>query len=81
MRCLKDSSSVYVKGPLGSAITSIKTDATNGLVINQINISSVIQAILTKFAVTVARLPLAYFFLTFQNMQHILINLNQSLWY
>ena len=81
MRYLKDSSSVYVKGPLGSTMTSIKTEATNGLVINQINISSVIQTILTKFAVTVARLPLVYFFLTFQNMQHILINLNQSLWY
>ena len=38
-------------------MTSIKTEATNGLVINQVNISNSIQIILTKFAFTVVRLP------------------------
>ena len=33
---------------LGPAITSIKTEETNGLVINQVNISKSIQQILTK---------------------------------
>ena len=60
--CLQHPSSLYLKGPLGSAMTSIKTEARNGLVINQVNnISNSIQIILTKFPVTVVRLPLTYF--------------------
>ena len=51
---------LYVKRCLRSAITSIKTEATNGLVINQVNISNSIPIILTKFAVTVVRLQLSY---------------------
>ena len=51
-RCLQHPSSLYVKGSQGSAITSVKTEAANGLVINQVNIFNSIQIILTKFAVT-----------------------------
>ena len=40
---------------------TIKTEATNGLVINQVNISNSVQIILTQFAFTVVRLPLTYF--------------------
>ena len=74
MRCLKHPSSLYVKGSLRSAMTSVKTEATNGLVINQINTSNVIQIILIKFSVIIISLPLTFIFLTFQNMQNILIN-------
>ena len=42
-------------------MTSIKTEATNGLLINEVNISNTIQINLTKFAVTVVGLPLTYF--------------------
>lgn len=59
-RRLQHSSSLYVKGSLRSAITSIKTETANGLVMNQINISSYIQTILRKFAVTVVRLQLTF---------------------
>ena len=52
---------VLLKGSLGPAMTSIKTEATNGLVINQVNISNSIQITLTKFAVTVVRIPLILF--------------------
>ena len=52
---------VLLKGSLGSTMTSIKTEATNGLVINQVNISNSIQITLTKFAVTVVRIPLILF--------------------
>ena len=52
-------SSFYVKVSLESAVISIKT--VSALVINQVNISNVIQIILTEFAVKVTRLPLTYF--------------------
>ena len=52
-------SSFYVKVSLESAVISIKT--VSALVINQVNISKVIQIILTEFAVKVTRLPLTYF--------------------
>ena len=60
-RCLQHPSSLYMKAFLGSEMTSIKTEATNGLVINQVNVSNSIQIILTKFAVTVIRFQFTYF--------------------
>ena len=51
--CLLHPSSLYLKGSLGSRMTSIKTEATNGLVINQFNISNSMQIILKMVAVTV----------------------------
>ena len=39
----------------------LSRQATNGIVINQVKISNSMQIILTKFAVTVVRLPLTYF--------------------
>ena len=56
-------------------MTSIKTEATNGLVINQVNISNAIQIILTKFTVTVFRLPLTYFIFKHFNFEEFLISL------
>ena len=46
-------------------MTTIKTEATNELVINQVNISNSMQIILTKVTVTVVRLLLTY--LTFKH--------------
>ena len=73
-RCLQHHSSLYDKGSLGSAMTSIKTGGTNGLVINQVNISDTIQIILTKFEVTVIRLPLILF-LNISKLKEILISI------
>ena len=55
-------------------MTSIKTEGTNGLVINQVNISDSIQIILTKFEVTVIRLPLILF-LNISKLKEILISI------
>ena len=71
--CLQHPSSLCVKGSLGSAMTSINTEATNGLVINQVSISNSIQTIVTKFAVTVVRLPLILF-LNISTLEEFLIS-------
>ena len=55
-------------------MTSIKSEGTNGLVINQVNISDSIQIILTKFEVTVIRLPLILF-LNISKLKEILISI------
>ena len=55
-------------------MTSIKSEGTNGLVINQVNISDSIQIILTKFEVTVIRLPLILF-LNISKLKDILISI------
>ena len=59
------SSSFYVKISLESAVISIKT--VSALIINQVNISNVIQIILTEFAAKVTRLPLTYFIFKYFN--------------
>ena len=47
----------------------------NGLVINQVNISSYIQIISTKFPVTVFKLPFSYFIFKHFNTQRVLISI------
>ena len=59
-RWLRHPSSLYVKRFLESAMACIKTETTTELVINLVNISNSIKIILTKFAVTVVRLPLLF---------------------
>ena len=51
-------------------MASIKTEATNGLVIKQVNVSNAIQIIVTKFTVTVVRLPLTYLIFKHFNIKH-----------
>ena len=55
-------------------MASVKTEATNGLIINQVNISNSIQIIMTKFAVTVVRLPLILF-LNISKLEEFLISI------
>ena len=76
-------------------MASIKTEATNGLVINQVNISYSMQIILTKFAVTVVSFLLVLFLnvstldelisigIMFQpfDAKYLKMSLNQILWY
>ena len=63
-----------MKGSLESAMSGIKTEAKNGLVINKVNISNSMQIILTKFAVTVARRPLTYFIFKISIFEEFLIS-------
>ena len=76
-------------------MASIKPEATNGLVINQVNISYSMQIILTKFAVTVVSFLLVLFLnvptleefisigIMFQpfDVKYLKMSLNQILWY
>ena len=56
-------------------MTSIKTEGTSGLVINQGNISNSIQIILKMFSVTVVRLPFTYFIFKYFNTRRVLISI------
>ena len=64
-----------LKGSIGSAMSSIITEATNGLVINQVSISNSIQIFLTKFTVTVVRLLLTILFLIILTLEDFLISM------
>ena len=55
--------------------TSMKTEATNRLIINQVNIPSSIQIILTKVAVTVVRLQLTYLLLNISTLEEFLTSI------
>ena len=60
-------------------MTSIKTEAKNGLVINQFNISNSIQITLTKFAATVLGSHLVILFLIISTLEEFLISIGVTL--
>ena len=60
-------------------MTIIETERKNGLVINQVNISNAIKIILTKFADTVAGLPLTYFSFEYSSLEEFLISIGITL--